>query len=463
MPRKFHQETDIQAPAEFAFQWHERPGAFNRLAPPWEELRIVRKEGGLEDGAELVFQVKLAPGVWQKWHARHFDYEPGRQFCDEQLHGPFSSWRHVHRFEATGEESCTIIDDVDYRLPLEPLSNLAHHCFIEEKIKQMFAYRSERARRDIQRHYRSGLEPQRIAITGSTGLVGSQLAPFLTTGGHEVLSIVRSRKKVDGNSVYWNPARGIPKDEKKKLEGIDAVVHLAGEGIMGRWTEDKKRRIRESRVQGTRSLCDSLASLKEKPSVLVCASAVGFYGNRGAEEIREDAGKGEGFLADVAEEWEAAAGPAREAGIRVVFLRIGMVLSPQGGALATMLTPFKMGLGGRLGSGDQWVSWVSLDDLVAMVHDAIANDSLDGPVNAISPNPVTNRELTETLARVLKRPVGPPAPKVALQSLMSELAEEVLLTSAKVLPGRLENAGYQFEFTELEGALRHLLGRRKLP
>lgn len=295
----------------------------------------------------------------------------------------------------------------------------------------------------------------KILVTGSTGLVGSALVPNLTASGHEVIRAVR-RPSEKAGEVFWNPESGDV--DAAHLSGIDAAINLAGENIVGRWTEEKKRRIRESRVVGTRVLAEAMASLDPKPRVLVTASAIGFYGSRGAEIMNEDSSSGTGFLADVCREVEAATAPASDNGIRVVKLRIGIVLSTRGGALAKMLTPFKLGIGGKIGSGNHYMSWVALDDVVGIIDHALANESLSGPVNTVAPNPVTNLEFTKTLGKVISRPTIFPIPAFGLRLLFGrEMAEETLLSSTRVEPNRLIESGYSFKYPTLEGALRHVL------
>jgi uncharacterized protein (TIGR01777 family) len=248
--------------------------------------------------------------------------------------------------------------------------------------------------------------------------------------------------------------------DQARLEGLDGVVHLAGESIAtGRWTAEKKARIRDSRVKGTRLLCESLARLDQPPRVLVSASAIGYYGDRGDEILHEDSASGSGFLAEVCHMWEAATEAASQRNIRVVNLRIGVVLSAMGGALATMLFPFRMGLGGIIGSGRQFMSWIALDDLLGSIAYALRTDTIRGPVNAVAPHPVTNREFTKTLGRVLARPTLLPMPAFAARLAFGEMADELLLSSARVEPARLSAAGYDFRYPTLEGGLRHLLGR----
>lgn len=297
-----------------------------------------------------------------------------------------------------------------------------------------------------------------IAITGASGLIGSSLVPALTVAGHRVTRLVRSAPEAD--EIPWNPATG--ELDPVRLEGMDGVVHLAGENIAGGWwTTERKRRILESRVQGTRLLAGVLAGLKSPPRVLVSASAVGYYGDRGDSILTEESPPGEGFLAGVAEAWESATELARVVGIRVVNLRLGIVLTPAGGALAQMLRPFGLGLGGPLGNGRQWMSWIALDDAIGALLHTLAIETLTGPVNAVAPEPVTNADFTRTLGRVLHRPTGFRVPAPVLRLTLGEMADALLLSSTRVFPHRLQESGYRFHHPSLEGALRHVLAREQ--
>ena len=295
-----------------------------------------------------------------------------------------------------------------------------------------------------------------IAVTGSTGMVGSALVAAVEGQGHLVRRLVRHDVEDAEREIRWNPEAG--EIDAAELNGVDAVVHLAGENIAGRrWSDDFKRRILESRTKGTRLLAETLAGLEMKPSVLVSASATGYYGNRGDETVDELAPSGNGFLAEVCREWEAATQRAHDADIRVVKLRIGPVLSSTGGALAKMLPPFKLGLGGVIGSGRQYFSWIALDDLVSAIVFALETESLVGPVNAVAPESVTNREFTKTLGRVLSRPTIFPMPAFAARLAFGEMADEMLLGGVRVAPHELTATGFEFAYPHLEPALRHLL------
>lgn len=297
----------------------------------------------------------------------------------------------------------------------------------------------------------------RVLLTGSSGLVGHALLTSLAADGHTVVRLMRSHAPAPGRHITWDPDKGVIAADD--LEDFDAVVHLAGESIVGRWTAEKKARILESRVKGTRLLSEALVHLRMRPMVLVSASAVGYYGDRGAEEMNEGSSAGSMFLSKVAQAWEEATAPATRSGIRVVNLRIGFVLSKTGGGLAAMLMPFKFGVGGRVGSGRQFLSWIAIDDVVGAISHAILSDALRGPVNLVAPNPVANIEFTKALGRVLGRPTIFPLPAFAARMVLGEMADELLLASTRVRPARLLATGYEFQFPQLEGALRHVLGK----
>jgi uncharacterized protein (TIGR01777 family) len=305
-----------------------------------------------------------------------------------------------------------------------------------------------------------------ILLTGSTGFIGSSLTPFLTTGGYKIIHLLRSQSSQFENnahkSLQWDPISGSL--DLPSIEGVDAVVNLAGENIYGRWTKEKKNKILSSRVESTKFLCKSLASLDKPPKVLVSASATGYYGsnNRGDEILSEDNSPPDGsldFLSEVCRQWENATEIAKQAGIRVVNIRIGVVLGAAGGMLAKILPPFKIGLGGRVGSGKQWISWIALDDFLAIILHTINNESIKGPINAVAPNPVTNADFTNILAAILSKPAKFTIPSFIVKKVFGELADVALLASTRVVPSRLLQTGYQFCFPNLELALRHTLGK----
>jgi uncharacterized protein (TIGR01777 family) len=454
--RTFVKRSLLPASADEVFRWHARPGALERLSPPWDPAIVESRTGGIEDeGARVVLRV--GP-LRQRWVAEHHGTVPGRGFHDRLVEGPFAHWEHAHLMAAEGEHACTLEDRIEYALPSGRLGDAAGGPMVRALLERMFAYRHRVTADDLAAHAACrGGGPMKVAITGASGLVGSALVPFLTTGGHEVVRLVRRAPKAK-DEARWDP------DEEEidaaALEGIDAVVHLSGENIAeGRWTNARKALLRSSRVGPTSLLARTLARLKRKPKVLVSASAIGAYGNRGDEWVKETDAPADDFLGRLSVEWEKAAVPAREAGIRVVHPRIGLVLTPAGGALGKMLLPFKAGLGGVLGPGTQYMSWIAIDDLLGVVHHILDRDELSGPVNAVAPEPVTNAVFTKTLGRVLGRPTVAPAPAFALRLAFGEMADATLLSSTRVKPERLEATGYRFRFPRLEPALRHLLGR----
>ena len=297
-----------------------------------------------------------------------------------------------------------------------------------------------------------------VAITGAGGLVGSALCHRLSAESIDLIRLVRTAP-TQPNEVLWNPVTG--EADLASLEGIDAVVHLAGENIAkGRWRAAKKDRIFNSRVGGTESLCQILAKLQRPPQVLVSASAIGYYGNRGEEILTEKSTPGTGFLSEVCQQWESATAAAAEAGIRVVHTRIGVVLSKEGGALASMLMPFRFGLGGRVGSGQQYWSWIAMDDLTQVLWTCVSQPTISGPINAVSPEPLTNLQFTKTLGRSLHRPTVLPLPAFAVRCLMGEMGEELLLSSTRVVPAALERLGFSFRYSDLTSALASILDRR---
>lgn len=449
------------SPAEL-FQWHERPGAFQRLNPPFEPVSVRSATGGIKDGAQVELAVPIGPGplraITFPWRLEHRDYIAGSQFRDVQRSGPFHSWCHTHSI-LPGESDGAILDDtIEYALPLGSLGALAGGWLVRKKLRALFEYRHTITRNDLALFKRyPAPKPLRILISGASGLVGSELTGLLTVAGHSVSHLVR-RPSRNENEIAWDPKRKTI--EREKLPGFDAVISLAGENIAAkRWSNARKEALRSSRIETTRFLIDSLASTAQPPKTFISASAIGIYGDRGSEILNEDSASGTGFLAELTKEWETSARSAESHGMRVALMRFGIILSARGGALQKMLPPFLMGLGGPLGDGSAFMSWISLDDAVGAIYATLIDSSMHGPMNIVAPNPVTNKEFTKTFARVLKRPAFLPAPRFALEVALGELAREALLSSARVEPRRLTEHGYNFLLPDLEGALRHLLGR----
>ncbi len=453
----FSHRTELDHPVEEVFDWHTRPGALQRLTPPWEELRVREQEGGIEVGGRVVLGLKKGPAEL-KWEVAHTEFRENELFVDEQRSGPFARWRHEHRFEALGEGRSAVEDVVDWAPPMGSLGRTFSEGFIQRTLERLFAFRARRLKNDLELHRRyRGTGPLQVAVTGSTGMIGSSLVHFLRSGGHRVVRISRSRRKGD-DWAHWDPAAGTI--DAQALEGVDAVVHLAGEPIAGiRWTAAKKEAILRSREEGTALLSRTLAELTQPPRTLISASGVDYYGDRGDEPLNEGAEPGTGFLAEVCRRWEKATHPARAVGIRTVHLRTGLVLSPSGGVLGTILLPFKLGLGGRLGSGRQYMSWIDLDDHVGLILHVMGTPELRGAVNSTAPNPVPNASFTNTLGRVLGRMTILPAPALAIEALLGQMGRELLLQGQRVLPEKALTSGYAFLFEDLEDSLRHQVGR----
>lgn len=441
--------TVVAVPRSEVFAWFSRPGAFTRLSPPWQPVSLIEEAESLANGRAVL---GLPGGL--RWIAQHDAdaYDPPFRFADHIVRdGPASaplatalSWHHVHEFVDIDPTHTRVVDRVQTWLPAAAL-------------RPMFAYRYRQLADDLAAHERAaahGFTAATVAVTGSSGLIGSALTAFLSAGGHQVIRLVRGEPRRP-DQRRWNPDQ--PDDGL--LAGVDAVIHLAGESIAGRFTEDHKRRIRDSRVDPTRRLAE--LSARSGVSAFICASAIGFYGSDGGDDLlSEDAPQGTGFLADVVGAWEDAAATAATAATRVVSVRTGIVQSPRGGTLRLMRPLFAAGLGGRIGDGHQWLSWIGIDDLVDIYHRTLWDSDLRGPVNAVAPEPVRNAEFARILGRTMRRPTMLPVPAFGPELLLGrDGAHELALASQRVTPQRLRRAGHAFRHPELAAALGHVLGR----
>ena len=449
----------LPLPASEAFAWHEREGAFERLSPPWQTVRVLEHTGGIRDGARVVLDLGFPAG---RWELTHHDYRAGAAFHDRQMRGPFARYAHAHR--CSDEQGQGVLEDaLDFALPLAPLSGPGEW-FVRHEFARLFAWRHRVTRLDLERLARVRTRPLTIGVTGASGFLGRELCAFLGTQGHTVKRFVRTDHGTAADGIAWDPARGTL--DPAALRGLDAVVHLAGAGIADApWTAARKRELVDSRVRSTETLARAMAAARADggPAVLVSASAIGYYGERGEQKLTEQSAPGTGFLAGLAEQWESAAEPARAAGIRVVHPRIGIVLSPQAGALAKLAQPFFFGAGGPLGDGRAYWSWISLHDLLDVLLFAIEDGRLQGPLNAVAPEPLRQRELARTLGRVLHRPALLPAPAFALRALLgAEQADEMLLASQRVYPLLLQAAGFRYRDPEPGPALAAMYGVPRL-
>lgn len=456
--QRFTMETRLPVGAEEAFAWHTRPGAFERLLPPWQRVEILERTGGIRDGDHVTLRVRL--GLLPiRWTLEHRDCVEGRQFRDVQVSGPFRRWEHTHEFIPITGGECVLRDHIECELAFGAVGRLLGRG-LGRDLERLFTYRHRTTVDDLTLHA-AHRDHRRlvVAVSGASGLIGLALCALLTTGGHRVVRLVR-RSPAAPDEAEWNPAHGVL--NRDRLDRLDAVVHLAGENIAaGRWTQRRRETLRRSRVEATRALVRSLAALPHPPRAFLCASAVGVYGDHGDEAVSEDdvLWNVRGFLSAVCRAWETQAAAAGRFGMRWVGLRFGVVLSPAGGMLARLLPVFKLGMGGPVGSGRQYVSWISIDDAIGAIHHALMSKHLAGPVNVVAPHAVTNAELTASLARVLRRPAVLRVPRWAARLALGQMADEAILCSTRAVPAVLTRTGYRFRHARLDEALRHLLGR----
>lgn len=445
----------VNSPIDEVFAWHARPGAFTRLAPPWQPVDIRSEADSLEDGTAVL---QLPAGL--TWVSQHdpAGYDPPHRFVDVVETQGISSvpvatvlrWRHSHEFSEVGPSQTRVTDQVE-----TPLGSRV--------LRPMMRYRHRQLAEDLEAHRRATTHDatsMTIAVTGSSGLVGSALCAFLSTGGHTVIRLVR-REAHGPLEREWDPMD----PSALLLDGVDAVIHLAGASIAGRFTEAHKYAIRDSRIEPTRLLAEVAAASSAGPNVFVSASAIGIYGSdRGEEHVTEVSSHGDDFLANVVADWEAATAPARDAGIRVATIRTGIVQSARGGSLQIYRPLFTLGVGGRIAGGNQWVSWIDIDDLIDVYHRALFDDRIMGPVNAVAPTPVRNSEYARTLARVLGRPALFPVPAFGPRMILGSEGSRNLVEGGQfVVPSALADVNHPFRRADLESSLRHQLGRFLAP
>jgi uncharacterized protein (TIGR01777 family) len=458
----FEKRSVVPASAAQLFRYHAAPRAFQRLTPPWEHADVVEPLRRLADGERATFTVSVGP-VPVRWVARHENVvdsgPPGTilGFDDVMEQGPASSWRHQHRFEPVTDTACTLVDRITWTTP--PGGGFV----VGPKLERMFAYRHAITIDDLMRARELQTDkPLTVGVTGASGLIGTELHSLLSVLGHTVVPLVRvaTGQRAPTGSVGWTPATGtVDTDAIAALGGLDAVVHLAGENIAdGRFDAAKLTRLRGQRIDQTRLLWASLQALPRPPSVVVGAAAVGFYGDRGDDTLDEDSPRGTGLLSDFCAEWEAAITTVPAGATwRAVAVRIGIVLSPAGGALGKVLPMFKLGLGGPLGDGQAFMPAVAIDDVADVFVRAIVDKRVGGVVNAVGPVPVRNGEYTRAVGHTLHRPAFMPVPLFGLRMVLGDLADHIL-ESMRVRPSRLLSIGHRFRHDDVEHALRHLLG-----
>ncbi len=453
----FERTSEFDAPVSALRALHDRPLAFERMQPPWDALTPSAPTTALRAGDELSFATNFGP-IPLSWRAKIVS-KGDDGFVDEQLTGPFASWRHTHIFESLGATRCRLTDRIEYALPRVPLANAIAGETVRQRLARTFRFRHATVGHDLALGIALDAQPHTVLVTGASGLIGSQVLPLLSTMGHRVVRAVRRAARGDDEAT-WDVASGAV--TLAPGTRIDAVLHLAGENIAGaRLTPAQRARVRDSRIGATQRLIVGL--VPHAPRTFVCASAVGFYGDGGDASLSESAPQGAGFLAEVSGEWEAAAHTASAHGMRVVCARIGIVLSPQGGALAKVLPVFAAGAGGVLADGAFYQPHVSVDDVGGMLVRMLLDARASGAVNAVSCEAVTNREFTRVLGAVLKRPTMIPVPRALLRLALGAIVDEGLLASARVQPTALAALGHTFRHKTTADALAHVLGLDPLP
>ncbi len=451
---RFSWSSVIPQSVHEVFAWHTRPGAFSRLNDPWRPVRVTRAGDTLEEGAQVSIELPVCGPISIPWHLTHTRYVQDVEFVDEQVRGPFRRWKHSHRFIPESGTSTRMVDEIEYTLL--PGCGIGDR-FLKQQLARLFSFRHAILHSDLELHARWSSKPRKtIVIAGASGFVGRALEAFLTTAGHTVRKLVR-REPQGPLEQRWDPERGVlPQDV---FTGADALVVLSGENIaQGRWTTKRKLQIKKSRVDTTELLAACVSALPKPLEVVISASGVGIYGDTHDTEVDENGPVGRGFLAEVGHAWEEAAKPIEQSGTRLVTLRLGTVLNATGGALHKMIPPFLCGIGGPLGAGTQWMSWIAMQDLLGIIEHALYTHELKGPVNAVSPTPCTNRDFAKALGSVLRRPAVVPTPAFALKAIFGEMAQELLLSNMRIVPQALMKSGYQFVLSDLSRALRFECG-----
>jgi len=452
----FIEKSVIETTAEESFTWHERPGALQRLTPPWQSMKVTSQTSGIKTGTK-VRMINYFFGVPVTLEAEHIAYNKGRFFQDTLIKSPFASWVHSHSFFKSENDTSILEDKINYKLPF--YFPWFMKGLIRNELKRIFRYRHDVFINDIKRHKQSE-KPLTVLLSGASGLLGSALVPFFTTGGHHVYTLVRREPDLSKNEILWDPASGTL--DLSTIEHIDVVINLNGAPLAeGRWTDKRKQLIIKSRTTSTALLAKKIAERDQKPELFLSASAIGYYGDCGDREITENDKPGTIFISDVCNQWEDAAEKAVAAGVRTVFGRIGVVLTSGGGALSQMLPAFKAGAGAKISNGNQQMSWISLEDTIGAIWHLIMNQEIEGPVNIVAPSPVTNKTFTKILGRVLGRPAFFRIPSILVKIIWGQMGQEILLAGTKVKPEKLLKTGFKFNHESLEEALRAVMGRMK--
>jgi uncharacterized protein len=446
--RQFTFQSSLPVSAEEAYHWHIKPGALKRSVPPWKRVKLLSSASTPEkEGSLLHFKLRWGP-FKANWILKQQHCIPNQEFSVVQLKGPFRTYSHVHRITPIDALSCNLVDEVTYSLPFF-LSN----SFVQKEMLRYMTWRHALLQADLKTYDRYPRKPLRILLSGASGFIGSGLKNFLELGGHQVISLVRHKKNLPKDAIYWDPISGDV--ESKDFEGFDAVIHLAGASIAeGRWTKKRRQELFSSRCRDTWLLSQVLCRLYQTPKTVICASAIGIYGDRGDEVLTEESSPGEGFLADLCVHWEKATETIENRGARVVHPRFGVVIGANGGMLSKLLPIYRLGLGGKIGSGNQIISWIGIDDLFGGIYHCLMKESIRGAVNLTAPNPLPQREFAKLLAKNVGRPAIIPMPAAFLKmGLGRDKAQEIILSSQNVKPEKLLKTGYVFRDSDLKTVL----------
>jgi len=451
----FNYKSEFDVPAEELFSWHEQTGAFDRLNPPFMPVKVLHHENSISDGAKVSLKVPDKV-IGLTWNLEHREYQKGKQFADQQISGPFKYWKHVHRFGKIDKDRSELHEQITYELPVHAVTGRLFDSHFRSRLDRLFHFRHTRTINDLHllKKYKTA-KPLKILIAGSSGMLGTELTAFLTTGGHQVTHLLRQKAK---NAPYWSPETG--QIDARLLENYDVIINLAGENIgSGYWTKNKKKRIRESRVSTTRLLAETISILDHPPRVFIAASATGYYGDQGEKQLTENSEPESGFFNEVVRAWEEASRPAARKGIRTVNLRFGVILSGKKDMLARVRPVFWTGLGAIIGSGENYFPWIAVDDAIAAIYHSTFTETLHGPVNVVAPQQVTSRVFFKSLGKILQRPVFLKVPAPVVKNILGDMGKELFLTSTRVIPAKLQESGFDFQFPTLNETLRFYLGR----
>ena len=444
------------------FNWHEMPGAFLRLNPPFEPVELISHTGGIKDGAQVKIKIPILGPIGIFWSLTHTGYVAGEKFEDHQVKGPFKSWQHRHLFKAISETESELHDEIQFSLPFSILSEPLFGWLFKRKLTKLFHFRHQQTKCDltvIERYKNSFPLPQRYLISGASGFVGKSLVSFLLTAGHSVSILSRKDTTLFPSEVIqipWDPYQ--QELDSNAIEGFDHIIHLSGENVASRWSEKIKKRIIDSRVVTTLLLAETVKQLTKKPDSFISASGVGFYGTHTNSVVDENSPQGDGFLAEVVRLWENALSPLKDSSVRTYCARFGIILSPDGGALKKLIIPFMLGIGGPIGMGRRMMSCISKSDVVYGLYHLTASKTSRGPINFCVPTAVSNLVFSQTLARILKRPCVAFVPPFILKIIFGKMADETILTSQNVSPKSLKESGFSFSFPSIESILRFVTG-----